>query len=173
MGGGHSHEHTVDGFGDTEVTGLYSLMQRHNGASTHKLHLNAGLSLPTGSIDETFTDHHNRVYHMPYQMQFGSGTYDPIIGLTYTGTNESWSWGAQSLNYIRVGKNDNGYRQGNKYTATTWAARNISRFASLSVRLEGEAWDDVSGRDVTLPINIIAGQTQMKSLVNACLPILV
>lgn len=54
-------------------------------------------------------------------------------------------------------KNDNGYRLGNKYTATTWIARNIADFASLSFRLDGEAWDDVSGRDASLPLTAIAG----------------
>lgn len=156
-GGGHSHEHETSGFGDTEVTALYSLFHAESGDVNHKVHLNAGLSLPTGSITETFVDHHNNTYRMPYNMQFGSGTYDPIIGATYNGRSTDWSWGAQTLNTIRVGKNNVGYRQGNKYTGTTWVARNLTDFASVSFRLEGEAWGNVSGQDSSLPFNAIAG----------------
>jgi hypothetical protein len=156
-GGGHSHTHTLYGLGDTEVTGLYSFYKSNNNRVENEAHLNFGVSLPTGSIDKTFTDHHNNVYHMPYNMQFGSGTVDPILGATYTMHTENWQFGGQTLNYLRFGKNDNGYRQGNKYTATGWASRNLTSFASLSFRLDGEAWENVEGRDITLPLTIIAG----------------
>lgn len=157
-GGGHAHTHEITGWGDTELTALYSLYD----SPEHKLHLNAGVNVPTGASDETFLDHHNNPYPLPYNMQFGSGTYDPIIGATYMGQADNWSWGAQTINYIRVGKNDDGWRQGNKYTATGWAARNLTNFASLSLRVEGEAWDDVNGRNRRLPYTTIAGAQPYK-----------
>jgi len=156
-GGGHSHRHEASGFGDTEVTGLYSLYREKKGTTSQGIHANVGLSLPTGSIDDTFADHHNHRYPLPYNMQFGSGTVDPIIGATYTAQSPDWSWGAQTINYIRFYENNNGYRQGNKYTATTWVARNVNDFASVSFRLDGEAWGNVHGRDTSLPITSIAG----------------
>ncbi len=148
-----SHTHEIEGFGDTEVTGLYALWRQEH----HRGHLNLGLSLPTGSTDETFTNHHGSVLRLPYNMQLGSGTYDPIIGLTVTGESGDYGWGAQTLNYIRLGKNNEGYRQGNKYTLSGWVARNMTEFLSVSFRLEGEAWDDVHGRDSGLPLTAIAG----------------
>lgn len=156
-GGGHTHRHEVEGMGDTELSGLYSLYDSMRGNVKHQMHVNVGVSLPTGSIDETFTNHHGVVYRMPYNMQFGTGTFDPILGLTYAVHAPSWSFGVQTMNYIRMGKNDHGYRQGNKYTATTWVARNITDFASVSFRLEGQAWDDVSGQDASLPVIAIVG----------------
>jgi hypothetical protein len=156
-GRGHSHDHKVKGLGDTEVSGLYAIFDQQDGATHHRAHLHMGVSLPTGSIDKTFTDHHDTVYHLPYAMQFGSGTVDPIIGATYTGALSDWSWGAQTLNYVRMGKNDNGYRLGNRYTATTWLAHNVGNMVSVSARLKGEHWDDVSGRDANLPLRAIAG----------------
>mgnify|MGYP003387071553 CR=1 FL=1 len=153
-GGGHSHRHEVSSFGDTEVTGLYSLF--HN--ERQKAHLNFGMSVPTGETNAKFNDHHGTRYNMPYNMQFGSGTFDPIIGATYTGTGDEWSWGAQTINYMRVlGQNNQGYRQGSKFTATSWVARNVTDWASVSLRLDGEAWGDVKGRDATLPATTIAG----------------
>ncbi|MBU3656284.1 MAG: transporter [Alphaproteobacteria bacterium] len=156
-GGGHIHQHTTQGLGDTEVIGLYSLYKKEDEANRQAVHLNLGLSLPTGSIDETFTDHHNKVYNLPYQMQFGSGTVDPIIGATYNGSAGQWAWGAQTLNTIRVGENSKGYRLGNDYSVTGWVARNVTDFASLSLRLDAERWDDVSGRNTSLPLKAIAG----------------
>jgi hypothetical protein len=156
-GGGHSHEHEVQGFGDTEVIGLYSIFNGESEGVSQKAHLNFGLSLPTGSYDETFVNHHNDTYNMPYSMQFGTGTYDPIIGATYVANSPDWSWGAQTINYIRVGKNNNGYRQGNKYTATSWVSKNLSDYTSVSFRLDGERWNDVSGMDASLPVTAIAG----------------
>lgn len=156
-GGGHTHQHAVEGFGDTEVTGLYSLFREQDESGVQRAHLNLGLSLPTGAIDKTFRDHHGNLYRLPYNMQFGSGTVDPILGATFADEREDWSWGAQTINTIRVGKNRHGYRQGNDYTATTWIARNLTDEASVSFRLKGEAWGNVSGRDASLPINIIAG----------------
>ncbi len=157
-GGGHSHTHEVEGFGDTEVTGLYSLYRDTN----NRAHLNIGVNLPTGATDKTFTDHHGKMYHLPYNMQFGSGTFDPILGATWVGKSADWSWGAQTMNYIRVGNNNEGYRQGNRYSLTGWAARNLTKVASTSLRFEGEAWGNVNGRDATLPLNIMAGADPSK-----------
>lgn len=156
-GGGHMHTHEVEGFGDTELTGLYSFYNSTKDHLHNQALLNIGFSLPTGKSDEKFIDHHGREYNLPYNMQFGSGTFDPILGATYTGRSTDWAWGAQTLNYIRMGKNNEGYRQGNKYTASTWIARNIADVACASFRLEGEAWENISGRDWRLPVNIIAG----------------
>lgn len=156
-GGGHMHTHEVEGFGDTEVTGLYSIYNSDGENIKNKAHLNLGISLPTGKSDAKFLDHHNNEYNLPYNMQFGSGTFDPIFGATYTGKSPDWSWGAQTINYIRVGQNNEGYRQGNKYTGTAWIARNIADFTSLSFRMEGEAWENISGRDRKLPLTTIAG----------------
>lgn len=152
-GGGHSHKHEVDGWGDTEVSGLLSILRDERQSA----HLNLGVSIPTGSIDKTFIDHHDNTYRLPYNMQFGSGTFDPILGVTYNNTGSEWSWGAQTMNYLRFYDNDNDYHLGNKYSASTWIARNITEHASLSFRLEGETWEDVSGRDRTLPLTAIAG----------------
>lgn len=155
--GGHQHEHSVEGFGDTPVMALYSVMNQKNETGFQKAHLNLGVSLPTGSIDETFTNHHGNTYRLPYNMQFGSGTVDPIVGLTYSGKSGAWGYGAQTLNTIRLGKNNHGYRQGNDYSINGWVAREIAPFVSTSLRLEGLAWDNVSGRDADLPLTSILG----------------
>lgn len=148
-----AHSHKIEGMGDTDVMGLYSLRNQGN----QNFILNFGLSLPTGSFDKTFINHHDRTYILPYNMQFGSGTYDPILGVTYTEHSGEWSWGAQNINYIRFGKNDEGYRLGNRYIANAWVSNRISEIAAVSLRLEGQAWDNVSGKSNRLPLTAIAG----------------
>lgn len=156
-GGGHMHQHEVDGFGDTEVTGIYSFFEKTYGNITSTANVNLGVSLPTGKSDAKFINHHDKEFNLPYNMQFGSGTFDPIIGATYEVKSAEFSWGLQTLNYIRVGKNNEGYRQGNKYTANAWVAHDITNYAGAFFRLEGEALENVSGSDRKLPITTIVG----------------
>ncbi|MCC7260045.1 MAG: hypothetical protein IT567_03340 [Alphaproteobacteria bacterium] len=156
-GMGHLHTMTHSGWGDTKVTGVYQLAHKMEGSRMHVLNLNAGASLPTASTDEAFFNHHGERMHAPYNMQFGSGTVDPIIGLTYTGSQGDWGWGAQTLNTLRVGTNDEGYRQGNKYDANLWVSRRLSEMASVSLRLEGNHWGNVHGEDPQIPLGGIAG----------------
>ena len=156
-GGGHMHKHEIEGFGDTELSGIYSFYNTKVGNISHNASLNLGLSVPTGKTDVKFTNHHNRILNLPYNMQLGSGTFDPIIGVSYTGASNKWSWGAQTKNYIRIGKNNEGYRQGNKYTGNIWIENQITNIFSASFGLEGEAWENISGRDRTLSLTSIAG----------------
>lgn len=153
----HTHEMEKQGWGDTEVTALYSLLDRQVSEVSHKLHLNAGLSLPTGSIDESYVNHHNANLHLPYTMQFGSGTYDPILGLTYTGGTGAWGWGAQALNTFRLGENSNGYRQGHRQVVNLWGSRGVTDFLDLSLRLEGKHWGNVHGKDDRIPLTSMTG----------------
>ena len=63
----------------------------------HKLHLNAGLSLPTGDIDEEddvlAPTGMRPTLRLPYAMQLGTGTWDLLPGLTYNGNHHQWGWG--------------------------------------------------------------------------------
>ena len=55
-------------------------------APMHQIHLNAGISLPTGSIDVEDQG------LLPYPMQLGSGIYDLLPGITYNGQAHQFSW---------------------------------------------------------------------------------
>ena len=81
-----------EGIGDLQILALYTLL----GSVTkgHRLILNAGMSFPTGSIDEKNTIMGD-TFQLEYPMQLGSGTYDLRPGLTYLGESKKWAWGAQ------------------------------------------------------------------------------
>ena len=134
-----------EGFGDLSVTSLYSMVRRND----RNLILNAGLSLPTGSIDER-DDTPAGNARLPYPMQLGSGTYDVLLGLTYLDQRESWAWGVHGLGTVRTGRNSNEYRLGNRLESTVWAARKFTDWFSSSVRIDGRAWGNIHGEDPQL-----------------------
>lgn len=133
------------GIGDV---GLSALVGLHDGDAS-RLHLNAGLSLPTGSISEKDDTPMGRV-RLPYPMQLGSGTVDLRPGLTWTLQRGPWSVGAQLRSAIRLGRNRKGYRLGHEAGATAWVARVLAPWLSASFRLDGLAWGDVEGDDDAL-----------------------
>lgn len=125
---GRFSTHT-SGWGDTVVSGLVRLYEDH----THHAHINLGVSLPTGSIDETGTvlapSGATPLLRLPYAMQLGTGTYDLHPGITYTGQAGRWGWGAQYKAEIRLeDENDEGYAWGDKHSITAWSGYDWSDF---------------------------------------------
>ncbi|MFT6896459.1 MAG: hypothetical protein ACJA13_000861 [Paraglaciecola sp.] len=139
---------TIDtsGLGDVVVSASHQLVN----SAKNIWWFTAGLSLPTGSIDEQGdTPRAAGDQHLPYTMQLGSGTYDFPLQFSYQ------SLGAHdfSLNMsavIRVGKNDRNYRLGNSYALAgrynfTLGAT-IEPFIGVEI-LHSQA---IHGRDVAL-----------------------
>ena len=135
-----------DGLGDIKFTGLYKILNQNR----QTVHLNLGFSLPTGSIDERDDTPAGDDVILPYPMQIGSGTVDLRPGVTYLGQSDNWSWGAQANTVLRLGENSRGYTVGNRYQLTGWAARKLNDNVSLSLRLDGETWENYDGADPAL-----------------------
>ena len=131
----------TEGVGFTDTT-LNGMVEFYN-VGTHRLQANLGVSLPTGEIDERAKNG----ARLPYPMQLGSGTYDILPGVSYSGHMGDWSWGAQVNATLRTGRNTNGYRLGNAYQLTGWGAYRVNEVMSVSTRLDGRRWGDVQGRD--------------------------
>ena len=127
------------GLGDTSVAALVRLREDDDS----RLHLTAGVSIPTGDTDATDTvlapTGMTPTLRLPYPMQLGSGTYDLIGGLTYTRFFDASSWGTQWRSLIRTGDNDEGYTLGDEHRVTAWYSRLINPNVSWSARL---AWFD-------------------------------
>ena len=132
-----------EGFGDIKTSALYTIFNKDK----QRVHLNLGVSFPTGSIEEKDDTPAGEDQILPYPMQIGSGTFDLLPGITYLGQSGKGSWGAQALTTLRLGKNDNGYRLGNKYQLSGWVARNWTDWLSTSLRLTGTTWGDIDGAD--------------------------
>jgi len=136
----------AEGFGDVKLTGLVNLYEQKN----HNIILQAGLGLPTGSVNQRDRTPMGPDQKLPYPMQLGSGTFDPIVGLTYNGRQHHWSWGSQAGTTLRLGENSEDYTLGNTYKASVWAARDLSDAFSASLRIEGRIWENIDGADPDL-----------------------
>jgi hypothetical protein len=138
-----------NGPGDFRVMGLARALD----SGPHHAHLNLGMSFPTGSIDEkdfTPTPMGFRKMRLPYPMQLGSGTFDVILGATYTGEKEWLSWGGQALGAVRTGENDHDYRVGDRVGVTAWLARPWTSWLSTSFRTDWQWWGNYHGADPSL-----------------------
>ena len=134
-----------DGVGDLEFRALVPFMEKGN----ETLHLQFGLSLPTGSIlenDSTPLGH----LRLPYSMQIGSGTWDLLPGGTYLGHKGKGSWGLQATGVLRLGDNDVGYALGDRYEVTAWFGWDWTKWLNSTARIAWNDWGNVEGRDPAL-----------------------
>lgn len=144
----------TSGIGDTKVSALWGLYSDDR----HNLHLNLGVSLPTGSIDEeddVLTPMNTRpTLRLPYAMQLGSGTYDLEPGITYSGNNDRLGWGAQYRATLRLSENDEDYTLGDIHQLTAWSSYNLNDSISASLRLSYRDQDRIDGFDsaITAPV---------------------
>ena len=131
------------GSSDTKLGALYRLKNWNN----NHLHLNMGLSLPTGSINTKDDTPMGENVILPYGMRLGSGTYDVNLGLTWNQYHEGHAFGAQVMSTIRTGENDADYRLGHENQLNAWASKNVSDSWSFSARLEAKNKQSIKGSD--------------------------
>ena len=143
---GMSFKTRASGLADISITGLWSVFKDSN----HSLHLNTGVSLPSGEIDERDDTPAGPDSKLPYPMQIGSGTVDLLPGITYLGNYEEFSFGAQVTGTVRLGENDNDYTLGNQFNASLWGAYNINEWISPSVRFAWQSLGNIDGADPDL-----------------------
>lgn len=147
------------GLGDTKIGALVRLYDDR----VHHLHLNAGLSLPTGSITKdgsvlppfagmmgTRPNERVSIDRLGYPMQLGSGTVDALPGITYTGRAGDFSWGGQVSGTVRLHENDENYKLGNIIEATAWTAYQWAPWISTSLRVAGKNEGSIRGRDAVI-----------------------
>jgi len=125
------------GLGDLKFGGLYELSSSDDG---RRAHLNLGLSLPTGSIEEKSGSN-----TLGYGMQLGSGTWDFKPAITFLGQTDDYSWGAQFGAVLRIGQNDQDYSLGNRFEASLWGARKLTDSISASAKLDYSSQSEIDG----------------------------
>lgn len=142
---GGSFDAASSGLGDASATAMVRL----KGEGSVRAHLNLGVGVPTGSIEQTGPNPMSmgRAVQMPYPMQLGSGTWDARPGITVLGMGERTSWGLQGSGAFRLGENARGYRRGHDAEATGWFAVKPAERASLSVRVLARRFGNYSGAD--------------------------
>jgi hypothetical protein len=147
----------VSGIGDSSFSALIRL---HEGNDS-RLHVTAGVSIPTGDTNATDTvlapTGMQPTLRLPYPMQLGSGSYDLLTGLTYSRFfSDRSSWGSQWRSVIRTEDNNEGYTLGDEHRLSAWFSRTIVPEISWSVRLE---WFDRANIDGIDPLIVAPVQT--------------
>ena len=108
----------TDGLADTMLMGKFRLFTDDNLVPTQQLSLIIGANLPTGSIDKKLNNHPvsaNNGRLQPFGMQLGSGTVDPIVGLTYSGSRSPVWYGLNAIYTGRWYDNSQGYHKGQEF----------------------------------------------------------
>jgi len=144
------------GLADTMLMTKYRLYADDPLIPTREVSLFAGASLPTGSISERNTTHPLAVRRqelLPYGMQLGSGTVDPMLGLLYQGSSSPWWWGVDATWTGRLYDNARNYRLGDVWKVDAYVMNQL-RYdflwqAQLNFeqkgRIRGEADEAASG----------------------------
>ncbi|MGO9172722.1 MAG: alpha-amylase [Rhodomicrobium sp.] len=141
--------YTTDGLGDVSVTGLFRIYED----GVNHIHVNLGLSLPTGSTTEqmnmltpmSLTPSY-MLMRATYGMQLGTGTYDLLPGLTYTAIKDLWSWGAAYRGRIAL-DSDQGYHWGDVHQVTGWLGYTFIPGVTATARIAGTVQGKIDGKD--------------------------
>jgi hypothetical protein len=100
-----------------------------------------GSSVPLGSVTKKGSDGNI----LPYNMQLGSGTFDPFVGLQY-GKNLDPFWVGGTVQYkARMYDNNKGYRLGNEIRYDLYAMQQFSEKLVGEILLEGRHTSNIVG----------------------------
>ncbi|GAB7027432.1 transporter [Geotalea toluenoxydans] len=129
----------TSGIGDTELRGIYNV----GGGIAASL----GLTIPTGDIDQEF-ETMGMKFRAPYDMQLGSGSFDlePVLAYSALTDDGLWNWGGQVSYIWHTNENNNGYRLGDTFKATSWVQRALGPVAGW-LRLAFNHTGRIKGRD--------------------------
>ncbi len=138
--------YSTDGFGDVSVVGLFRVYED----GVNHVHVNFGLSLPTGSTTEQMNMLSPMGTYMQmranYGMQLGTGTTDFLPGVTYTGRRDLWSWGALYRGRFAL-DSDQGYHWGDINQFTGWAGYTFFPGITATARVAGTVQGSIVGKD--------------------------
>jgi hypothetical protein len=135
------------GIGDVGLSGLFRV--HDDGANQVVARL--GLRAPTGDVEDTddvLTPMGTRPsLRLPYPMQVGTGTFAVNPGLTWRRYIGAASVGINYDGLMQLGRNDEGYTQGDQHAISSWATYGWAPWISTSVRVRGETRERVQGFD--------------------------
>lgn len=138
-----------EGFGDSTVAAIIGL---DDGTRPERqINFNLGLSIPTGSNEETDTILTPMggmpTPRLPYPMQLGTGTWDFKPALTAFDRRGKIGYGAQASGRFALGDNEEGYQFGDRMEATAWLSYEPRYWLSLSTRVKAVTQGTIDGVD--------------------------
>ena len=153
--GGGSSNASFANTGDVKVALMYVLYRQPG----EQLHINLGLSVPTGQLNPTNLQPSPTFPNFPYTIRNSSGTYDLMPGITYRKQTDMATWGMQATATIPTGLNHFGYELGNQVDVTAWLSIRWTPRIATSARLDFQDWGNVRQADPRLnqslsPVNV-------------------
>lgn len=118
-----------NGIADTMLMTKYRIYADDPLIPTSEASVFVGASLPTGSINKRNSTHPQIVRQtelLPYSMQLGSGTLDPMLGLLYQASSSPWWWGVDGVYTGHWYDNSRNYRLGDSLKADAYLMHQIS-----------------------------------------------
>lgn len=138
---------SASGLGDIEVAALIGF----HDAWPFRAHLTAGLSIPTGAVDEAGQLPDGPVggpdRTLPYPMQPGDGTFAFLPGAVFATENEVGTVGFKLGAVVPIGENDRGWTRGGEVNAQVWMGYRFSDWVSGSARVNYVDRADLAGAD--------------------------
>jgi hypothetical protein len=131
---------TSGGVGDVTLLGKYRAYADDDLVPTNQVSVMFGLSLPSGSINKKFSNNTNESVNgtlLPFKMQLGSGTVDPIFGLTYQGSRDPFWWGFNTQLEAHVYDNEQGYHRANEFRYDFYAMKQVHDRVVVHAQLNG------------------------------------
>ena len=136
------------GMGDTMLMAKYEVYANDPLIPSSEASLYLGVSLPTGSISEKNSNSPIAVRRnelLPYSMQLGSGTFDPIVGALYEGSSSPWWWGTDAFYTARLYNNSRDYRLGNRFRYDLWGMYQFRYDLLAQLQLNWKSWGKIHG----------------------------
>jgi hypothetical protein len=137
-----------DGMGDTMLMAKYEFYANDPLIPSSEASLFFGVSLPTGSINKRNSEspvEMRRGELLPYGMQLGSGTFDPVVGVLYEGSASPYWWGVDALYTSRLYNNSKDYRLGNEFRLDLWGMYQFSYNLLAQLQLNEKSWGKIHG----------------------------
>jgi len=146
--GGNGYTMHSEGMGDTMLMTKYRLFYDDPLIPTKQVSLLLGVNIPTGSIDAKNSTHPLAIRQgeqLPYSMQLGSGTWDPVLGIVYQQSASPYWWGAAFVYTGRWYDNDRDYRLGDEAKLDLYMMYQVRYDFVLQAQLNGRYWGDIRG----------------------------
>ena len=173
LNNGNDFTMTSGGVGDITLLAKYRAYADDNLVPTNQVSVLFGLSLPSGSINKKFSNHTNDTFNgslLPFKMQLGSGTVDPIIGLTYQGSRDPFWWGFNTQLEGHIYDNEQGYRRAQELRYDFYAMKQVHDKVVVHAQLNG--WYEGKFSDEAYDVRVFgAGHNALSTANNLVSPL--
>jgi hypothetical protein len=141
---------STSGLGDTTLATIARIYRD----PVNQLNVSAGLSLPTGSTTADMTlllpSNTAPAKRGFYAMQPGTGSYDLMPGIAYSGVLKAWSWGLAYRARLPLDRNAQGWRYGDLQELNAWAGYTWRPGLETTLRLNGSTQAAIRGADAAI-----------------------